>query len=283
MSFVDSVSGALQKMQASPLHNSSSVVHYHLCVGEHKIPLDDFLGKFIKIEFAGDIYCRSCSAKTPKSYGQGYCYSCFKSLPECDICIVSPEKCHYLNGTCRDSAWGERFCMTDHVVYLANSSGLKVGITRVNQIPTRWIDQGAVQAIPMFRVSTRQQSGLIEDSLKAYVADKTNWRAMLQGDAQPVDLIAERNLLFSNTYKIVAKLQALFGIQAIQPIENETVTELCYPIKRYPTKIISHNLDKQLLVEGTLEGIKGQYLLLDTGVINIRKYTAYQVNVSIHA
>lgn len=281
MPYTDPVTGILKKMQVAPLSADNKTVCYHLCVGEQKILLNDCLGKTIRIQFEGDIVCQGCDATTSKSYGQGYCYHCFKTLPQCDLCIVSPEKCHYLDGTCRDSAWGEAFCMTDHIVYLANSSGLKVGITRASQIPTRWIDQGAVQAIPMFRVATRQQSGLIEDSLKAFVADKTNWRTLLQGDAPLLDLVTERNLLLSNTYKIVAKLQALFGIQAIQPIETELVTELCYPVERYPTKIISHNLDKQLLVEGKLEGIKGQYLLLDTGVINIRKYTAYHVSVSI--
>lgn len=275
------ISGLLQKMQAAPFAKDNKTVCYDLCVGEQKIPLNDCLGKTISIQFGGDIFCQACSAKTPKSYGQGYCYHCFKTLPQCDLCIMSPEKCHFEQGTCRDSDWGESFCMTDHIVYLANSSGLKVGITRVSQIPTRWIDQGAAQAIPMFRVATRQQSGLIEDFLKAYVADKTNWRTLLQGDPALLDLVGERNTLLAKTYQMVAKLQALYGIQAIQPVESEQVTELCYPVKRYPTKIISHNLDKQLLVEGTLEGIKGQYLLLDTGVINVRKYAAYHVNVSI--
>lgn len=274
-------SGLLQKMQAAPHDSDSKTLYYHLCIGEQKILLNDCLGKTIKIEFDGHIVCQSCGSQTPKSYAQGYCYPCFKTLPQCDLCIMSPEKCHYAEGTCRDSAWGESFCMTDHIVYLANSSGLKVGITRVNQVPTRWIDQGAVQAIPMFRVATRQQSGLIEDFLKAYVPDKTNWRLLLQGEAAPLNLVAKRNALLANTYKLVAKLQAIYGIQAIQPVESELVTELCYPVERYPTKIISHNLDKQLSVEGKLEGIKGQYLLLDTGVINIRKYTAYQVSVSI--
>lgn len=273
--------GQLQKMQVSTADAQDKVVQYNLCLGEHKLLLNNYLGKNIQINFTGNIFCQSCGVKTPKSYGQGYCYKCFISLAQCDICIMSPEKCHYAEGTCREPEWGDQFCMTDHIVYLANSSGLKVGITRASQIPTRWIDQGARQAVPIFRVATRQQSGFIEDILREQVADKTNWRQLLKGEAESLDLLAERDRILTNSHKMIAKLQATFGIQAIQPIENQQVTELNYPVQQYPTKIINHNLDKQLVVQGKLDGIKGQYLILDTGVINIRKYTAYQVSVSV--
>ena len=55
-------------------------------------------------------------------------------------------------------------------------------------MPTRWIDQGATQALPILRVATRQQSGFVEDLLRSQVADKTNWRALLKGDAEVLDL-----------------------------------------------------------------------------------------------
>ncbi|MFD1259570.1 DUF2797 domain-containing protein [Entomomonas asaccharolytica] len=273
--------GQLQKMQVSLPNAQDSVVQYTLCLGEHKLLLNNYLGKHIAINFTGNIFCQACHKKTPKSYGQGYCYPCFIKSAQCDICIMSPEKCHYAAGTCRNPEWGEQFCMTDHIVYLANSSGLKVGITRASQIPTRWIDQGAKQAVPIFRVATRQQSGFMEDILREHVADKTNWRQLLKGEAATLDLLAERDRILTNSHKMIAKLQATFGIQAIQPIENQQVTELNYPVQQYPTKILSHNLDKQSVVQGKLLGIKGQYLMLDTGVINIRKYTAYQVTVSV--
>lgn len=273
--------GQLQKMHVSTSYANRGVVQYELCLAEKKLLMNDFLGKNIQIDYLGDIICCICGKKTAKSYGQGYCYKCFISLAQCDICIVSPEKCHYAAGTCREPSWGEQYCMTDHIVYLANSSGLKVGITRASQIPTRWIDQGAKQALPIFRVATRQQSGLIEDILRAQVADKTNWRLMLSGEAVSLDLIAERDRLLTNSYSMLAKLQALYGIRAIEPLENQSVREFIYPVKKYPLKIISHNLDKQRTVQGQLNGIKGQYLILDTGVMNLRKYTAYHVSVSV--
>lgn len=273
--------GQLHKMQVKASSKESKVVQYDLCLNENRLVVNDLLDKNIQIQFLGDIFCENCGAKTSKSYGQGYCYKCFISLAQCDMCIMSPEKCHYAAGTCREPEWAEQYCMTDHIVYLANSSGLKVGITRASQIPTRWIDQGAKQALPIFRVATRYQSGLIEDILRKQVADKTNWRQLLTGEAATLDLLAERDRILANSYGMIAKLQATFGIQAIQPIENQTVTEFFYPIKQYPTKIVTHNLDKEPIVQGQLKGIKGQYLLLDTGVINIRKYTAYHVAISV--
>jgi hypothetical protein len=200
-------------------------------------------------------------------------------LAQCDVCIMAPEKCHYDAGTCREPSWGEQFCMTDHVVYLANSSGIKVGITRATQLPTRWLDQGASQALPIMRVATRQQSGLIEDVLRSQVPDRTNWRALLKGDAEVLDLVAIREQIFDACAEGIRGLQARFGLQAIQPLPDADVVQMTYPVQAYPQKIVSFNLDKNPVVEGTLLGIKGQYLIFDTGVINIRKYTAYQLAV----
>ena len=169
--------------------------------------------------------------------------------------------------------------MDGDLVYLANSSGVKVGITRASQVPTRWIDQGASQALPIMRVATRQQSGFVEDLLRSQVADKTNWRALLKGDAEPVDLPALREQLFARCAEGIAALQQRFGLQAIQPVHDVAVTTIQYPITAYPAKINSFNLDKDPVAEGTLLGIKGQYLMFDSGVINIRKYTAYQLAI----
>ncbi len=170
--------------------------------------------------------------------------------------------------------------MQDHFVYLANSSGLKVGITRGNQIPTRWMDQGAVQALPVFRVSNRLQSGLMEVVFKNHVADKTNWRAMLKGQVDALELVAERDRLLEECADEIAALQEEHGLQAIQPVTDTAITEIDYPVLEYPGKVTSLNFDKQPVVEGVLKGIKGQYLMLDTGVINIRKFAAYEVAFS---
>ncbi len=271
------VAGSLRKMKTA----LSKPVSYELPVDDQLLALNDSLGKVIRLEFQGAIHCIHCDRKTKKSFNQGFCYPCFKKLAQCDSCIVSPEKCHYFEGTCREPEWGDAHCMRDHFVYLANSSGVKVGITRGNQIPTRWMDQGAIQALPIFRVSNRLQSGLVEVVFKNHVADKTNWRAMLKGQVDSIDLLAERDRLLAECQPEVKELQQRFGLQAISAIDDADMVEISYPVLEHPSKVTSLNFDKQPLVEGTLMGIKGQYLILDTGVINIRKFAGYQVAVSL--
>lgn len=271
-------SGHLAKMEVS----LGDTVSYQLPLDDQRIPLNEAIGKTIAIEHIGDIHCIHCGRRSKKSFSQGYCYPCFTKLPQCDTCIMSPERRHFHHGTCRDPAWGEKYCFTDHFVYLANSSGVKVGITRGTQLPTRWIDQGATQGLPIFRVQTRYQAGLIEDCIREFVADKTSWQKMLKGNAQPVDLGAIRDELLIKAESGLELLEQEFGLQALQRLYNETTTEINFPVHEFPEKVKSFNLDKQPLVEGVLKGIKGQYLILDTGVINIRKYTAYNVQFSIN-
>ncbi len=254
-----------------------SPASYSMHLGEDKLAMNQFLGQALQLEFTGQIDCLHCQRKTSKSFAQGYCWPCFKSLARCDSCIMSPEKCHFAAGTCREPDWAQQHCMTDHVVYLANSSSVKVGITRVNQMPVRWLDQGATQAMAIFRVATRQQSGLLEDALRAHVSDRTSWQAMLKADAEPADLAAVRDKLFELCVEQIGQLQQRFGLQAITALDDGQLVQMSYPVLEYPKKVKSFNLDKNPLAEGTLLGIKGQYLLFDTGVINIRKYTSYQL------
>lgn len=268
--------GALDKMSA----RLESPVQYAFRLGEAQVPVNPLIGKTVRLEYLGEIFCSHCGRKTKKSFAQGYCYPCFTKLAQCDSCIMSPEKCHFEDGSCRDPGWGERFCMTDHVVYLANSSGVKVGITRATQVPTRWIDQGARQALPIMRVATRQQSGFVEDLLRSQVTDRTNWRALLKGEAEPLDLVAIREQIFDACAEGIVGLQQRFGLQAIQPVIDMEPIEIRYPVEAYLAKISSFDLDKTPVVEGTLQGIKGQYLIFDTGVINVRKFTAYQLAIS---
>ena len=269
--------GALSKLAISLDEQGNA--HYQLRLGEQALALNPFLGQSITLEFLGQIHCCHCGRLTKKSFSQGYCYPCFKKLAQCDSCIMSPEKCHYAAGTCREPSWGEQFCMTEHVVYLANSTGVKVGITRASQMPTRWLDQGARQAVPMLRVATRQQSGLLEDAIRAHVTDRTNWRALLKGDTPLLDLPAERERLLGLCQDAISELQQRFGLQAIQPVDISPL-EINYPVEAYPSKVVSLDLEKTPQVSGRLLGLKGQYLILDSGVINLRKFTAYQVAFS---
>ncbi|PMR78736.1 DUF2797 domain-containing protein [Halomonas endophytica] len=253
-------------------------VRYTLRAGELRLDLNSRLGRPLRLEWTGAIACTHCGRATKKSFAQGYCYPCFKKLAQCDTCIVKPETCHFFAGTCREPEWAERHCFQPHVVYLANSSGLKVGITRGTQVPTRWLDQGAIQALPILQVDTRQQSGVVEMLFKEEVADRTNWRAMLKGEVEPMDLCAERDRLLARLEGGFANLHERFGAEAIQVLDVPPVA-FDYPVLEFPRKIVSHNFDKQPVVAGTLLGLKGQYLILDSGVINLRKFTGYEVVV----
>ena len=276
MSELIDVTGRLRKMPAE----AGNPVAYSIAVGDTRIPLNDLIGRPLRLDFDGVIRCIHCDRKTNKSFNQGFCYPCFRKLAACDSCIMSPEKCHYHLGTCREPEWGETHCMVEHVVYLANSSGLKVGITRGSQVPTRWIDQGAVDAIPMVRVATRYIAGLVEVACKAHVADQTNWRAMLKGDVPELDLAQERQRMLGLIADDLEALRQTHGQDSIREVDEQGLG-LSYPVQVWPAKIKTHNLDKSPEVEGVLEGIKGQYLILDTGVINIRKFTGYEVRFRV--
>ncbi|ERL51355.1 hypothetical protein BJB45_14280 [Halomonas huangheensis] len=274
-------SGCLQKMATEPGSPAlGSPAQYTLRAGEQRLALNKYLGRSLQLEWTGAIACTHCGRATRKSFGQGYCYPCFKGLAQCDTCIMKPELCHFHVGTCREPDWGLRFCFQPHIIYLANSSGLKVGITRATQMPTRWLDQGAIQALPILAVDTRLQSGLVEVLFKQLVSDRTNWRAMLKGEVAELDLAAERDRLLGEMSDGLDELRQRFGEQAIRELD-EVAQQFEYPVLEYPTKVTSHNLDKTPRVGGRLMGIKGQYLIFDTGVINLRKYTGYEIRLTV--
>ena len=267
--------GKLRKMKTE----LDSPVRYSMILDDEEIPINEAIGNTVTLKYTGEINCIHCDRKTKKSFSQGYCYPCMRKLAQCDMCIMKPEQCHYEAGTCREPKWGEDHCLQPHYVYLANSSGVKVGITRGTQIPTRWIDQGAVQALPIFEVSERLLSGLIEIELKQYVSDKTSWQKMLKGNIEPVDLLQVRDELLEECEDVLSNLMQQFGEEAIEFLEDEEPITIEYPVLEYPSKVKSFNFDKTPEITDTLMGIKGQYLIFDTGVINIRKFSGYQVQV----
>ncbi|MCL7930997.1 DUF2797 domain-containing protein [Halomonas llamarensis] len=271
--------GCLRKMAIEPAANAQLPVNYALRAGDQQLALNDKLGQPLTLVWSGAIACTHCGRATKKSFAQGYCYPCFKRLAQCDTCIMKPETCHFFQGTCREPEWAKQHCFQPHIVYLANSSGVKVGITRKTQMPTRWLDQGAIQALPMLEVDTRQQAGFVEVLFKEQVSDRTNWRAMLKGEVEPLDLKAERDRLFNQLESGLNQLKAEHGDDAIRPLEASAHT-FTYPVSDFPRKVVSHNFDKNPRVDGVLQGIKGQYLILDSGVINLRKFTGYEIEVS---
>ncbi|MGR6859892.1 DUF2797 domain-containing protein [Aliivibrio salmonicida] len=270
------ITGTLAKMRASLLDGA---VQYRLPVGEKEIELNALIGKTLTLTHTGNIFCCSCGKKTKKSYSQGHCFVCMKKLASCDMCIMKPETCHFAEGTCREPQWGEENCFVDHYVYLSNTSSIKVGITRHTQIPTRWIDQGATQGLPIAKVKNRLISGLVEIELAKLIADKTNWRTLLKGNNEPLALKEAALELLPQVEEAIAKIQAEHGDDSVELLD-ESILDIAFPVNEFPIKIISHNFDKNPEVTGVLNGIKGQYLLFDTGVINIRKFGSYEVTVT---
>jgi hypothetical protein len=267
--------GALDKMAVAP----GSPARYALVAwapgqSPARLDLHDVTGGGLRLEFCGRISCSHCGADTPKSYGGGYCYRCFTTLARCDLCVVSPARCHYAAGTCREPEWGETFCMRPHLVYLANSSGPKVGITGVGGEVTRWLDQGASQGLIVAEAATRHLAGVLEARLTREVSDRTDWRALLRGDAEPVDLPALRDRLVRHIGP---------SGEGVSWRPDETPVDLSYPVLGYPARLERLTLDDHSRVAGRLLGVKGQYLLFEHGVLNVRRHRGYHVRATVAA
>lgn len=249
----------------------NSPVQYHLPMDDQFLDMNQWIGKHIQFRFDGDIFCLDCGVKTKKSFNQGFCYPCFQNSPMAAECIIKPELCRAHLGEGRDIEWEREHHLKDHYVYLAVSSGVKVGITRDTQVPTRWIDQGASYALPIAKTPNRYLCGMIEVSLKAHLSDRTAWQRMLKNEIAHVDLIEKRNEIFD---LIPSDLQEYI-------VPEEEILHIEYPVNEYPTKVKSLSFDKTPVIEGRLMGIKGQYLLFEGGqVLNMRKHQAYVLEFS---
>ncbi len=260
--------GNLLKMKVSL--DQQNRAQYSLNLSDQSISLNDCVGKKLRLEHTGNIYCIHSGQKIKKSYQQGYSYEATLKLAACDLCIVKPELCHYHMGTCREPLWAQKHCFQPHYLYLAITSSVKIGLTRSEQIPTRWIDQGAQQAILLAKVSSRRAAGLIEVQLAKEVSDKTNWTKMLKGEIDGEYDLTQLRDKFQEKH---AELFEKFSAEMItEPLQN-----IVYPGEYQLAKVSSYNFDKDCLIEDTLLGIKGQYLIFEQGVINIRKFQGYQV------
>mgnify|MGYP001060123065 FL=1 len=241
-------------------------VQYNLPMGDGLLNMNQWIGKNIQFRFSGDIYCLDCGNRTKKSFNQGFCYPCFRDSPMAAECIIKPELCRAHLGEGRDVEWERKHHLKDHYVYLAVSSGVKVGITRDTQVPTRWIDQGASYAVPIAKTPNRYLCGVIEVALKAYLSDRTAWQRMLKNEIAHIDLAAKRDeiiLLIPEEYQQYV-------------LSDEEVLHINFPVIEYPVKVKSLSFDKTPVIEGRLMGIKGQYLLFEGGqVLNMRKHQAY--------
>lgn len=263
--------GTLLKMQTSlkGIH-----ANYVLPLSDHKIDMMSLIGRKISLKFTGHIHCIHSGKKIKKTFGQGYSYPSFKTLPECDICMVLPEKCHLSAGTCRDPSWGKRHCQIPHIIYLAFTSNIKIGITRHTQTPHRWIDQGAIAVLPILQVEDRLTAGLLEKEIKEFVDDKTNWRkmlTMLTNSKTDPELSRVKETIFYSLGDILDDLMA-------EEIHSPPL-KIQYPFIRSMQNFTmkSFSFEKINLIEDVLIGIKGQYLIFPSGVLNIRKHQGYSL------
>lgn len=246
-------------------------VQYHLRQDNgDMLHMNPLIGSEIAISFDGVIHCIVCGKKTKKSFGNGACYPCFMNAPESSPCIVRPELCEAHLGKGRDVEWEETHHNQEHVVYLAKSSAIKIGVTRKTQVPTRWIDQGASEAIILAELPYRQLAGLIEVQMKEFFTDKTNWQRMLKNEVVDVDLLEAKeealNYLDEEYFEYIS--------------DKDEVISISYPVHQYPDKVKSIKLDSTPIIESKLHGIKGQYLYLDNNqVINIRNHSGYLVHI----
>lgn len=264
----------LDKLPARLEHDA---VHYYLSMAEREpIALNKLIGKEFQLEFTGRLQCIDCKKIVKKFYAPGLCYVCMMSSALNSDCILRPELCEAHLGKGKVPEWEERYHNQPHIVYLANSGGLKVGVTRADQIPTRWIDQGADEAIILALTPYRQLAGQIEVVLKNQLSDKTNWRAMLKNVKDlSIDLKVEKNRY------------ALWLVDQNQEFEHYIAEDDTVHVLNYPTTVLTQpiqsvKLDKQAKLEGILTGIKGQYLIFnEKTVMNIRSHAGYEVVINL--
>ena len=259
--------GVLKKM----LTENAKEIQYYLDMKTDFINMNQLLNKEITINFVS-YECLNCHLEK-QIYRQGFCKSCFFDTPNAGDWIMRPElsKAH-LGIEDRDLVYEKAVQLQPHIVYLANSSNVKVGVTRKTQVPTRWIDQGAHEAIEIVEVPNRYLAGITEVALKNHVADKTNWRKMLKNDIDDVSLLEWRE-----------KLKEFIPEEAKEYfIENNSETNLNFPVKKYPEKPKSLNLQKTPSFKGKLVGIKGQYLIFeDEMVFNVRSNEGLVVSIDV--
>jgi len=263
-------SGHIKKM----LSKHIEPISYEIPIDNDLIHISEYLDKIIEIDFLNEIRCIECDREINKTFSQGYCYPCFIQSPNTSECIFKPELCRAHEGESRDMQWSEKHCLKEHFVYLSLTAGAKIGVTRATQIPTRWIDQGAVQALKFAKTSNRYEAGCIEVEMKNHISDRTAWQRMLKNEIdESIDLYSLKNELIdviSDEYRDFI-------------LDDEKIEIFSYPHLSFPKKVKSLDLLKINKIKGRLIAIKGQYLLFDDNtVLNIRKHTGFKVSISIY-
>ena len=250
--------GAIRGLEAT----FASPIEYSLRVGETALPLNARVGGGLRVSFAGQQECRHCGVETDRGFGGGFCYRCFRKLARCDLCIVAPTRCHHHLGTCREPDWGTANCMVPHVVYLADSGGLKVGLTRHADGIPRWLEQGARAGIVVGRAPTRRAAGEMEAAIAEVVPDKSDWRRQVMGH-EAVESLADE----------AKRVGGLVGEDAARDCgatwEVREPVALRYPVQRPLRRPVRLRLRSDSPIVGRLIGIVGSFLLFDYGAWNV--------------
>ena len=187
--------------------------------------------------------------------------------------IMKPElsKAH-LEIEDRDISYEKKVQLQNHIVYLSKTSGIKVGVTRSNNMATRWIDQGAIEAIELIEVPNRYLAGIAEVKLKDKFSDKTNWRKMLTSNIDEADIMNDKKIALDS---LGSEFEEFFKT-------DSEVMKFNYQIDKLIDSVKSISLKKSDNIEGKLIGIKGQYLIFDdSSVFNVRSNEGYVVDISI--
>ncbi len=267
-------------------HAHALTPHFALLLDDVAVPFADLLGKGMRLTFVPPLACIACDKKVRKLYAGGHCYDCFTTLARCDLCVVSPERCHYDAGTCREPAWGESFCMQPHAVYLANSSGPKIGLTRHGRERRRWIDQGASEALVIARAPSRRAAGVIEAHFKRHLNDRTDWRKLVSGGVRRADLPDLAGTLRSQLPELGSLSAANVPSAELDVCvweDADTPTQISYPLLSYsPPERLVVNAEHPEICDN-VQGLVGQYLLMSTGAFNLADHRGATIDVAVGA
>ena len=249
----------------------STPINYFIEFEDNFIHLNQFIDKLFKFECTG-YSCLSCS-ESQNLYRQGFCKSCFFESPLAGDWIMRPElsKAH-LNIADRDLDYEKKIQLQPHVVYLSNTGRIKVGVTRKSQIPYRWIDQGAHEAVELLQTPNRFLAGEAEVALKKYMSDKTNWRSMLKNERDSSNIKSSKD--HAKNF-IPSNLLHYF-------IDASNVLSIDFPVVEYPDNPKSIKLNKDSFFSGILKGVKGQYLIFEKNqVLNYRAHEGHIFKIEI--
>ena len=249
----------------------STPINYFIEFEDNFIHLNQFIDKLFKFECIG-YSCLSCS-ESQNLYRQGFCKSCFFESPLAGDWIMRPElsKAH-LNIADRDLDYEKKIQLQPHVVYLSNTGRIKVGVTRKSQIPYRWIDQGAHEAVELLQTPNRFLAGEAEVALKKYMSDKTNWRSMLKNERDSSNIKSSKD--HAKNF-IPSNLLHYF-------VDASNVLSIDFPVVEYPNNPKSIKLNKDSFFSGILKGVKGQYLIFEKNqVLNYRAHEGHIFKIEI--